>query len=54
MTNDELLERLIAQSEPRGADFTDLRAVIEAASEAGARRAGWAIGRWCGTGGTGD
>lgn len=39
MTNDELLERLIAQSEPRGADFTDLRAVIEAASEAGAVRA---------------
>ena len=39
MNGDDILERLIAQADARGADFADLRAVIEAASEAGAMRA---------------
>ena len=39
MTGDDILERLIAQADARGADFADLRAVIEAASEAGTVRA---------------
>jgi hypothetical protein len=39
MTGDDVLERLIAQADARGADFADLRAVVEVASEAGAMRA---------------
>ena len=39
MTGDDVLERLIAQADAQRPDFADLRAVIEAASEAGAVRA---------------
>lgn len=39
MTNDEVLARLIAQAEARVGDMAELRAVVEAASEAGAVRA---------------
>lgn len=39
MTSDDILERLLAQADGRGSDFADLRAVVEAASEAGATRA---------------
>lgn len=39
MTGDDILARLVAQADARGADFADLCAVIETASEAGAVRA---------------
>jgi hypothetical protein len=39
MRDEAVLEQLVAQADARAADFSDLRAVIEAASEAGAVRA---------------
>jgi hypothetical protein len=39
MSDDAVLEQLVAQADAKAADFADLRAVIEAASEAGAVRA---------------
>lgn len=39
MREEAVLEQLVAQADAKAADFADLRAVIETASEAGAARA---------------
>ena len=44
MTGDQLLARLMAQSEARGVDLVTLRALVEEASQAGASRALGALG----------
>ena len=44
MSNDQLLARLMAQSEARGVDLVTLRALVEEASQAGATRALGALG----------
>jgi len=44
VSNDQLLARLMAQSEARGVDLVTLRALVEEASQAGATRALGALG----------
>lgn len=44
MTDSNMLTRLVAQADGRGADLVTLRALIEEASEAGAARALSALG----------
>lgn len=44
MTGDQLLARLMAQSEAKGVDLVTLRALVEEASQAGATRALGALG----------
>lgn len=44
MTGDQLLARLMAQSEARGVDLVTLRALVEEASQTGASRALGALG----------
>ena len=44
MTGDQLLARLMAQSEARGVDLVTLRALVEEASQSGAGRALAALG----------
>ena len=44
MTGDQLLARLMAQSEAKGVDLITLRALVEEASQAGATRALGALG----------
>ena len=44
MSSDQLLARLMAQSEARGVDLITLRALVEEASQAGATRALGAMG----------
>lgn len=44
MTGDQLLARLMAQSEAKGVDLITLRALVEEASQAGATRALDALG----------
>ncbi len=39
MQDDDVLGQLVRQADARGADFPELRALIESASEAGAARA---------------
>ena len=44
MSSDQLLARLMAQSEAKGVDLITLRALVEEASQAGATRALGALG----------
>ena len=44
MSSDQLLARLMAQSEAKGVDLVTLRALVEEASQAGATRALGALG----------
>lgn len=44
MTNDDMLARLIAQESAAGGDLVTLRAIVEEASELGAKRALGRIG----------
>jgi hypothetical protein len=44
MNSDQLLARLMAQSEAKGVDLVTLRALVEEASQAGATRALGALG----------
>lgn len=44
MTGEQVLARLMAQAEVKGVDLVTLRALVEEASEAGAKRALGALG----------